>query len=104
MSNYAYLIVVSHTLDDFPVRLEFDQEAAFEFASTVPWRIPDQVAQRLELPGANTPCCVSIITYKDGDPISRVIVREFDGDDDDDDDDGFDESPTDPVVESEVSE
>lgn len=96
MSEFAYLIVVSHRLDDFPVRLEFDRDAAFKFAESVPWDVTEEVVRRLELPGANSPCCVSIVTYRNGDPVSRVIVRDFD--DEGDDGDESDEPVTDPSV------
>ena len=86
MTEFAYLIVVSHRIDEFPLRLEFDRDEAFDYAESVPWEIPDALARLLELPEAkHAPCIVSIITYRNGDPVSRVIVRDFDDEGDDGD-------------------
>ena len=73
-------------MDDVPMGVFFDRDQAFGFARVIGWDVPDEMLQRLELPGCSTPCCVTVTTFDAGVPVSRVVVREYDDEDDDDSD------------------
>jgi len=75
--GHVYLVNLVHTMDDIPMRLFADMDEAFEFAKQIAWDVPEEMSQRLELPGCSTPVCVSVTTFQDGIPISRVVVRDF---------------------------
>lgn len=73
-----YLVVLSHTMDDIPIRLFKDRDEALDFADDLPWEAPADLLQRLERPDCSTPCNVSIVLFNDeGIPISQVIVKEY---------------------------
>lgn len=74
--KYAYLVILSHGMDDVPIRLFDDRDEAFAFAETMSWDVPEELTQRLELPDCDTPCTITITTFADGSPISNVVVRD----------------------------
>ena len=78
MNEFAYLVVLSHGMDDMPIRLLADRDAAFELANKIDWEPPEHVMRLLELPDCNPPCVICVYTFRDGEPISRVIVRCYD--------------------------
>lgn len=71
-----YLVVLSHGMDDVPIEMFSNYEAALEHAKSIPWEVPEVIAQRLELPEMTTPCCIFIWCFVDGKPKSRVLVRD----------------------------
>lgn len=74
-----YLVILSHTMDDIPIRLFEDRDEALAFADGLPWEAPSDLMQRLELPDCSTPASVTIVVFNnEGLPISRVIVKEYD--------------------------
>lgn len=78
MGEWQYLVVLSHTMDEIPLRLCDDSDEAFEFARAASWEVPEGMGRILELPDCNTPCVISIWAFKDGVPHGRVIVRDYD--------------------------
>lgn len=54
-----------------------DIDDAMAFAYSLPWDVPDEMLQRLQLPECNTPCVITITAFDDGEPVSRVIVRDY---------------------------
>lgn len=88
---FHYLVTLSHGLDDMPMRLFLDRDEAFSYATTLPWMPSEEYLRRLELPDCSTPCVISICTFRDGEPISHVIVRNYD------DEGGDDDEETEPV-------
>jgi hypothetical protein len=85
MPQFLYLVNLCHTMDDVPMGIFLDVDAAFVFARNLDWDVPEAMLQRLQLPGCSTPSCITVTTFKDREPISRVVVREFDDEDDGDD-------------------
>lgn len=81
MGEFLYLVILSHGMDDIPVQLFNDRDQAFGLAESLDWDAPEDILQRLELPQCSTPCCITVTTFRDGLPISRVIVRYFMEDD-----------------------
>jgi len=81
MSQFTYLVMLSHSLDDIPLRLFADRDEAFEFAESIGWELPLTIQKILELPDCGTPCVIAVWAYRDGEPVSRVIVRDWEDDD-----------------------
>lgn len=77
METWQYLVVLSHTLDEIPLRLFGDIDEAFAFARAASWDVPEEMLRVLELPDCNTPCVIAIWSFKDGVPHGRVIVRDY---------------------------
>lgn len=72
-----YLVNLCHSMDDVPMGLFENVDAAFEYAKALDWTVPPEMYQRLELPTCSTPVCVTVTTFRGGVPISRVVVRDF---------------------------
>lgn len=70
MSEFVYLVNLCHSMDDIPMRLFVNMDEAFEYAKTVLYK-------RLELPACSTPVCITVTTFQQGIPISRVVVRDI---------------------------
>lgn len=83
MNGFLYLVILSHGMDGIPIRMFDDSLEAFEFAKTLSWDAPQELLQRLELPGCDSPCVITVTAFQNGLPISRVIVRNFDDELDD---------------------
>ena len=80
---YTYMVVLSHGLDDMPMRLLYDRDEAFEYANSLHWMPSVDYLNRLELPDCSTPCVITVWTFRNGEPVSRVVVRNYDDEDDD---------------------
>lgn len=78
LTGFIYLVTLSHGMDDIPIRLFTDDLDAFSFADRLDWTAPSDLLRLLELPECNTPCVVTVTTFRDGEPVGRVIVKEFD--------------------------
>ncbi|MGN6547032.1 MAG: hypothetical protein ACTHK7_18395 [Aureliella sp.] len=72
-----YLVTLSHGMDDMPMRLCDDRDAALKVARSLPWQPTQTYLKRLNLADVSTPCCITITTFRDGKPIKREIVREY---------------------------
>ena len=72
-----YLVSLCHSMDDVPLRLFEDRDRAFEHAAAIGWDVPEDLIKRLELPDCSTPCVITVTTFQDGVPVSRVIVRSY---------------------------
>lgn len=73
----GFLVLIRHTMDDFPVALLPNRHLAEGAASTVDPMLPEHVRTVFKS-DASTPVCVAIVEYKDGWPVSMDIVRYFD--------------------------
>jgi hypothetical protein len=82
-TRFQYLVVLSHNLDDFPIKLFTDRDEAFNHANSISWMPPEDVVRVLELPTSH-PCVISVWVFRNDVPAGRVIVREFDDDGDED--------------------
>lgn len=70
-----YLVVLSHALDDYPLRAFDSRHDAEQFANSCEWNPPASMLESLDLPDANTPVCVAVWVFEKGVPVSRDIVR-----------------------------
>lgn len=73
-----YLVVINQAMDDVPI---FTTDNPFE-ARRAARRVPDDGRVSREIVDAldveeTTPVCVSIVTFQDGIPVNREIVREY---------------------------
>lgn len=84
MRGFMYLVNLCHGMDDVPMGLFADRDLAFEFANSIGWDVPEEMLQRLELPACSTPCVITVTTFNESSPISRVVVRNFDDEEDGD--------------------
>lgn len=82
MPQFLYLVNLCHAMDDIPIRLFIDLDTALRFARSLDWNLSATMQKRLELPSCSTPCCITVTTFKDGTPISRTIVRDYDSEND----------------------
>ena len=85
-------------MDDIPLRLFNERDAAFRFAESADWQPPIQAARILGLPDCSTPINIAVWAYRDGEPVSRVIVRDWEDEGDDDESPVEDPSPVVPEV------
>ncbi len=75
-----YLVVLSHTMDDLPIRLFSDRAEAEKFAGKVEVMPEETERIRALFRAARTmPLCVSIVTFRGGVPQKRDVVKSFDG-------------------------
>lgn len=72
-----YLVNLCHAMDDVPMGLFDDMDDAFLYANNLEWDVPAEYLRRLELPDCNTPCVITITTFQNGLPVSRVVVRDY---------------------------
>ena len=74
-----YLVTIQHSMDDVPVFLTDDRNEAMLAAHNAPddGMIPKKILRALGMSGPSTPGYVSIITFMDGIPVNREIVREY---------------------------
>ena len=73
-----YLVSLCHAMDDVPMGLFDDMDDAFIYAKDMEWEVPAEMLRRLELPACSTPCVITVTTFQNGLPVSRVVVRDHD--------------------------
>ena len=80
MSEFLYLVVLHYPMDDVPLLLTECSESAIQFAEEIAWETMDvPLAGVLDLPNISSPpCSISVVTFRNGTPCGRVVVREFD--------------------------
>jgi len=73
-----YLVVLQQSMDDVPIRLTDDRNEAMLTAMNAPedGRAPRMIVEALGV-NETSPFCVSIITFRNGIPVNREIVREY---------------------------
>lgn len=79
----GYLVVISCSMDDLPVRLMESESFAREWAMKC--NPEDQVAMVYDMRNcdpAGYPTCIRIVRFIDGAPVSDQIVRDLDVEDD----------------------
>lgn len=92
--KFSYLVILAHTMDDVPVFMSGCRDSAFQVAEEIAWDVTGTpLAKVLDLPDMNTPVCTIVITFRDGVPCSRVVVRNFDDDEGDDSEEVVGPSP-----------
>ena len=74
-----YLVTIQHSMDDVPIRLTDNEMIARGVAMSAPkdGMIPKSIMKALRISKPTTPCNVSIITFRNGIPVNREIVREY---------------------------
>lgn len=77
MNAYMYLVVLQHSMDDIPLGLYDTKDEAIAKASRSSWYPSSQLQERLNLSDCTTPYLMSIVTFKNGQPISREIIRSY---------------------------
>lgn len=82
MPPFLYLLNLCHAMDDVPMAIFDTLEDAMAAAVIMSWDVPAGLTQRLELPECSTPCCITVTTFHNGKPISRVVVRDYDSETD----------------------
>ena len=101
MDGFHYLVMLHYQHDDVCVYLTDCQESAFDFAENTSWEDLDgpPCEGAMDLPDITLPpICVSIVTFRDGVPCSKVVVRSIGGDDDESDDEPVDEPSPEPAM------
>jgi len=81
----GFLVVLRHTMDDLPVALFDNWEAALEYAMAIKG-MPCNWDREVFNTDCSTPCAVAIATFKNSFVAQFDIVRTLDDDDDEDDD------------------
>lgn len=73
-----YLVMIEQTMNDVPFRLTDKEMLARGAAMGAPddGRIPRDIVKALDI-DETTPILVSIITFRNGIPVNREIVREY---------------------------
>ena len=74
-----YQVTIHHSMDDVPIFLTDDRNEAMLAAHNAPddGMIPKKILRALGMSGPSTPGYVSIITFRNGIPVNREIVREY---------------------------
>lgn len=68
-----YLVVLSHTMDDIPLRLFADEEKAKAYAAEVDGNSPDADYWKTD---ASTPCSVSIVEFDgEGKAVKHTLIK-----------------------------
>lgn len=76
-TRFAYVVILSHTMDDIPMAMFSDWDLALEYANEIDWDVSPSFAKMLALPDCSTPSVISILTFRNGRPCSRIVVREY---------------------------
>jgi hypothetical protein len=72
-----YLVVLSHTMDDLPIRLCKTREEAEGIAAGLDGEVPEPIAETF-MTDASTPCCVKIVEFNDAGEVTEVsVVKDF---------------------------
>lgn len=77
MNQYMYLVVLQHSMDDIPLGLYDTKEKAVTRAKNAGWFPRSLVTERLNLSDCTTPIAKSIVTFKNGQPVSRTIICNY---------------------------
>lgn len=77
MNPYMYLVVLQHSMDDIPLGLYDTKEKAIDRIKRAGWYPSSTLLRRLELSNCTTPYLMSVVTFKNGQPISREIIRNY---------------------------
>lgn len=72
-----YLVELSHSMDDFPVRLFEDKTKALQFAQKMEWMPSTGLLDGLGRGGAASPVCVTLVTLRRGVPVKSELVKLF---------------------------
>lgn len=71
----GFLVVVSHTMDDFACSLHATRDEAFQTAMNLD-DVPT-IVRNLFASDASTPVCVSIVEFQNGLPIDTEVVKDL---------------------------
>lgn len=72
----GFLVVLSHTMDDLPIRLCGTKKQAEKVANETSEMPADEI-RRVFSTDCSTPCNVSIVTYRKGHPVDCEVVKNF---------------------------
>jgi hypothetical protein len=72
----GYLVLLSRSMDDLPVRLCATYDEAKACADQLTWDVTRELFDALKR-DASTPCVISIVRFMDGKPRSNQVVRNF---------------------------
>lgn len=73
----GYLVLLCHDMDDLPVFLTDDEDAAMAFAEALPGE-PGNILRSVFQTDCSTPNCVKVVLFINGQPIGVRIVKNFD--------------------------
>lgn len=71
-----YLVLLCHSMDDFPLLLTDDEKMARDLAESASPDVPESIADLFKV-DANTPVCTKIVTFRLGRPVEVEVVKEF---------------------------
>ena len=74
----GYLVLLCHTMDDFPMRLFATHTAACNYAKDL-GEFPEEAVDTLFGIDCSTPVCVKVVEFRDGKPLAVDVVKEFEG-------------------------
>lgn len=73
----GWLVVLSHTMDDLPVRLCATREEALIYAKKLN-PMPSKRLCKVFQTDCSTPVAVEVVEFKDGVPVLAFMVKGFD--------------------------
>lgn len=76
----GFLVVLSHSMDDFPIRLCSAREHAVMVAKATSWDLTDEQMNAFGR-DASSPCVIAIVEFKDGLPQGWDVIRNCDEED-----------------------
>lgn len=77
METILYLVRLRHSMDDLPLFIDADKDAAIAFANDAPWQPKPELCNLLVSPDISTPIRIDVIEFRGGVPKAIVFVREF---------------------------
>ena len=74
-----YLVRLRHTMDDLPLFVCDDLDAAIEFAERHSWRATSEQMEACKMNGMSTPISIDVVEFVGGLPVRVVFVRSREG-------------------------
>jgi hypothetical protein len=78
-THEVHLVILRHSMDDFPLRLFKEPHMAKAFAEQQDGEVPEEIQEKLGplWPEASTPLQVGVLTFKYGSPDRYRLIKEF---------------------------
>lgn len=70
-----YLVRLRHTMDDLPLFVSDNLDAAIKFAKRQSWRATSEQMDACKMNGMSTPINIDVVEFVDGLPVRVVFVR-----------------------------
>jgi hypothetical protein len=76
----GYLVVQTFLMDDLPIKLFADRQAALDFANTLGDQPPDDILVLWHRDIGTPAICTKLVQFQNGEPVKVEVAVDFDKD------------------------